>query len=817
MVDDNDVPRLYAELLNPAHYTFDERSLLSFAAAVAAAVVGIFIVRWERGSRPAQFFAAFCLLFLLWGVCRGLSLMLVDPDLMLFLSRRTYVLLSLALPALYQFVMMMLRLEARRLPLIRLHWILGIAVAVASFMTPWVMNGVVLYPWGYEPLFGPLGIASVFWVSAMMLSTGFDAWRAWRQAPADRIERRRLRSFAIALAVLFLAFVDFLPGLGVPVFPLASLPTTAFALLTARLTHKYGLVEITPALAAQEIADRVRGALLMLDREGVVQWANRQCASILGLPEYRLLGRRASAVLGESFEPSRLSALARAEARDLEKEWTHVNPLSDQPRDLAMSAFVLRDAHEREIAYGVLLRDVTEQKRAEEERRAEALRDGLTGLPNRVMFLSQLDAAIERRRSEAGYQYAVCFLNMHRTRVINEDLGTAAGDRVLVEAVRRLREVVRPQDALARVGGDEFAVLVRGIAGRTDVQAYAEALRRALRAPFTLADHELLLSASIGLATSERSYAAGAELLRDASVAMYRAKESASGIEFIGARGIAGRRTRTEAELRAAVDSGQLEVFYQPVVDLGRRQVAGFEALVRWRHPARGIVKPDDFLPLAQEVGLMTAIDERVLQRACRDLYEFQRQSGNAALTVSVNLTEATLLQPGIIARMVECATRNHLEPGDLRVELLERVVLLDPLQDALRQLRASGLGLYIDDFGTGHSALSRLHQAPLTALKIDRAFVSAMSKGEGGEKTINAILSLARNLGLEAIAEGACTAEEVRRLQQAGCRHVQGFFFAEALPFEGALAWARQPEKLAQRFAQLSGQEPGLPRAAAS
>jgi diguanylate cyclase (GGDEF)-like protein/PAS domain S-box-containing protein len=809
-----DVPRLYAELLNAAHYHFDPGSVLHFFAAATAGVVGLMIVRWERGSRPSQLFAAFCLLFLLWVTGRGLSLMLSDPDLVLFLSRRLYVLITLALPVLYQFTAVMLRLEKHRMNQIRLHWGMAIVVALGSFSTTAVISGVERYPWGYEPVFGVLGVASVFWVAIMMTTAGLDALRAWRASPSDRAEHHRIELYAIALAILYLGFVEFLPGLGLGVYPLGAAPILAFTVMTAFLTYRYGLVEVTPELAAQEIADRVRGALLMLDREGVVQYANRRCATVLGVPEFRLLGRTARSTLGDNLDPARLSALARSADRDAEKEWTHLNPVTGQPRELAMSAFAVRDAHGREVAYVCLMRDVTEKKHADFERRSAILRDALTGLPNRTLFLSLLDRAIERRQGDATQHYAVCFVGMHRLRVINEDLGIAAGDRVLAEAGRRLRAEARPQDVVARVGGDEFAVLFRGVARREDLQAYAEGLLRALRAPLQLDDHVLHPSATVGVAGGERTYANGGDLLRDASIAMHRAKARPEGVELIGAGGIAGQRVRLEAELRAAIQEGQLTVFYQPVIDLGRRAAAGFEALVRWQHPQRGLLRPDDFLPLAEDVGLIAVIDEFVLQRACADLAEFRRRTGDWSLSVSINLSEAFLVQPGAVERILQAAARNHLEADDVCIELLERLVELEPLQEVLRRLRGSGLRLAVDDFGTGHSALSRLHQAPLTAFKIDRAFVSAMSKGEGGEKLIGGILSLARSLGLEAVAEGACTAAEVRRLAALGCRLVQGYFFAEPLPAERAQAWLLDDEVLPRRLRMLADRPAGPPDA---
>lgn len=812
MTIDSDVPRLYAELLNTAHYTFDSLSLLHFGAALLLGVTGILTVRWERGSRVSHVFAIFCFLVQLWCAGRGLVRLLNDPDLVLFVSRRVYVLIILAVALLYQFSTIMVRTEKRRINLIRVSWGIAIYLALACFTSTSVVEGVERFSWGYEPTHGRLGYVLMAWVSALMALAALDTYRAWRDSPRDRVEHRRIALFALALLIVFASFVDFLPTVGIPVYPLAFVPISLFALITAYLTFRYGLVEVTPELAAKEMADHVRGALLMLDHEGVVQYANQQSAAVLGVPAQRLVGASARSILGEGFDPPRLSALARAEERAADKEWTHVKP-SGEARDLVMSVFAVKDPHAREVAYVCQIRDITEQKRLELERRGAALRDTLTGLPNRTLFLGLLDAAIERRRSDPTRNYAVCFVALSRMRVINEDLGFAAGDRVLVEVVRRLRLQAR-QDTVARVGGDEFAILVRGTSRREEMLAYVEQLLRAIKAPLLLDDHALHLSAAIGVATSEHSYSSGADVLRDASIAMYRAKELPGGVEFIGAGGVAERRTRLEAELRTAIRDGQLRVFYQPVLDLQRQDVSGFEALVRWQHPARGIVKPEEFLSLAEDVGLLAEIDCFVHERACADLSEFQRRTGNPALSVSVNLSEDCLSLPDIEPRVMEAVRHNRLEPAALRIELLERVVQLERVQEPLRRLRAQGVGLYIDDFGTGYSALSRLHQAPLTAVKIDRTFVNAMSQGEGNEKVIRAILSLGSNLGLDVIAEGASTAEEVRRLQEFGCRMVQGFFFSEALPFDAALAWVMHSEELLRRFAILSSRRLDLRRA---
>jgi EAL domain-containing protein (putative c-di-GMP-specific phosphodiesterase class I) len=291
-------------------------------------------------------------------------------------------------------------------------------------------------------------------------------------------------------------------------------------------------------------------------------------------------------------------------------------------------------------------------------------------------------------------------------------------------------------------------------------------------------------------------------MLRTASIALYRAKESGGGaIQYSTANEGGTHRTRLESELRRAVELQEFCVHYQPVIDLVEQRVDGFEALVRWRHPERGLLAPSEFIELAEEVGLIAAIDNQVLRTACADLKELQRIGGSRKLNVSVNLADQELLDAGFTGRVQALLTQHDLEPGSVSLELLERVAQVEPVRDTLRQLRALGVGLYIDDFGTGYSSLSRLHDLPATVLKIDRDFVRAMSLGDGGEKIISSIVVLARNLGLGVIAEGASIADEVRHLHRLGCRYVQGYFFAHALAFEGAAELLRDPRALQQKF----------------
>src|SRR6476646_6411670 len=295
------VSPLYAELLDPSHYQFDSVSLWHFGAALVAAVCAGLVVYWERGSRVSRLFAGFALLFTVWAAGRGVLRLLNDTDLIVFLSRRLYVLIMLAMPFLYQFIQIMLRTDARRAALIRINWLIGIAIGVASFNTPYAIESWYSYRWGYEPSFGPLGYLSIGWVALMMAAAAVDGIEAWRRTPGGSVERDRVALLGAAIASLYLAFVDFLPSMGVAVYPFAFVPITGFVLLTAWLTLRYGLIEVTPQLAAQQIAEMVRGALLIVDRYGIVQFANAQAEVLIG--RHKLAGQSGTALMGDALDP----------------------------------------------------------------------------------------------------------------------------------------------------------------------------------------------------------------------------------------------------------------------------------------------------------------------------------------------------------------------------------------------------------------------------------------------------------------------------------------------------------------------------------
>jgi diguanylate cyclase (GGDEF)-like protein/PAS domain S-box-containing protein len=804
-VQASDASGIFAALLSPAYYHFNSLSLWHFGAALIVGACGALVLYWERGSRVSRLFASFTALFMFWAAGRGVLRLLADPALIEAASRRLYVLIMLAMPLLYQFLLVMLRTDGQRRGMIRMHWAIGIVVAFFALGSHLIIGGTQQYRWGYEPSFGALGYFTMLWVATMMSFAALDARRAWLAAQPGTHERRRVGAFIVAMLFLFMAFVDFLPSMGFEVYPMAFGPVTMFTLLTAWLTLHYGLIEVTPELAAPQIAGLVRGALLILDRDGIVRFANADAETLIGRD--RLVGRTGRSLMGESLEPASLSLLARAEGREAEKDLLFQSGRkTGTVRDLLLSASVVRDSRGRDVAYVCLVRDVTDQKRIQQKRQSEGLSDSLTGLPSRPMFLELLDGAVKRAAESRDYDFAVCFVGVDRLNVINEDLGYSAGDQVLVEMAKRLRRATRAQDVVARIGGDEFGILLEST-GPEDVQGFVHRVMESVRAPMKLADHNLHLSASLGVAESTWSYASGAEALRDAGMAMYRVKQTGGGDSHIVTRSDRGlQRTKLESDMHRALQAGEFRVYYQPVLDLVERRVVGFEALVRWQHPERGLLLPGAFIELAEQIGIARQIDYFVMDRSMADLARFQEATGDRRITMSFNMAEGGLRDPSFTEQVGATLARHGLEPASIRVELLERVAMIQPLRNTLTRLRGLGVGLAIDDFGTGYSSLNRLHELPLTVLKIDRDFVRGMSAGQGGEKVINAIIALAQSLGFTVIAEGASQVKEVRRLLDFGCRYVQGFYFSQAVPFETALALLRQPiQLLGDRFRDIT------------
>ncbi len=438
-----------------------------------------------------------------------------------------------------------------------------------------------------------------------------------------------------------------------------------------------------------------------------------------------------------------------------------------------------------EVDGRLLYRSITyaiERKRAEVELAHQALHDQLTLLPNRALFLDRLGQALTRlgRRSSA---LAVIFCDLDRFKVVNDSLGHDAGDRLLVDVAARLSGVLRAGDTAARFGGDEFVILCEDIAGEQHAIEVAERLAESLRAPFTLGSEEVFVHVSMGIALASDDDARPEALIRDADAAMYRAKDRGGGLYEVfddDMRARAVHRLQVEHALHRAIDRGELEVHYQPQVQMATGALCGVEALVRWRHPERGLLAPDQFIPAAEETGIIHALGLHVLEVACLQAARWQA-GGPAGVEMSVNLSPRQCLHPELVPMVAEVLASTGADPSLLCLEVTETAVMEDltAMGGVLEALKALGLTLAIDDFGTGYSSLRALQRLPFDVVKIDRSFVDGLHRSDQEAAIVAAVISLSHALGKRTVAEGVEEVAQVERLRGLGCDVGQGYHYA--------------------------------------
>jgi diguanylate cyclase (GGDEF)-like protein len=441
-----------------------------------------------------------------------------------------------------------------------------------------------------------------------------------------------------------------------------------------------------------------------------------------------------------------------------------------------------------------------------------AFHDPLTGLPNRALLQDRLVRALDRARRR-GQSIAVLFLDLDNFKRINDSLGHDAGDRLLIAATDRLRGCLRSEDTLARLGGDEFTVLLEEISGPRTPLLVAERIAEALRAPVQLDGQQVYTAASIGIAISSPGADQASDLLRDADLAMYHAKAAGKGRHEMfdpSMRAQLSQWLAMEAELRQAIERGEMRVHYQPIVALESETISEVEALVRWQHPERGLIPPAEFIPLAEQTGLIVALGRLVLEEACRQVKGWQlRQPAQSPLGVSVNLSPRQFQDPRLVDDVRGILERTGLDPSTLKLEITETLILEDSESTlaVITELRDLGVRLAVDDFGTGNSALSYLKRFPIDTLKIDRSFINGLGHQREDTAIVHAVIAFAKALGVRVTAEGIETAEQLSHLKELACDRGQGYYFTKPQTPEviGTLL-ARRSAPLADRPAWSGG-----------
>jgi diguanylate cyclase (GGDEF)-like protein len=443
-----------------------------------------------------------------------------------------------------------------------------------------------------------------------------------------------------------------------------------------------------------------------------------------------------------------------------------------------------------------LEKEVAERKQVEEQLLHNAFHDGLTGLANRALFIDHLKLALGRAGRHEDYQFAVLFLDLDRFKVVNDSLGHMIGDQLLVSIAQRLEMIMRPGDTVSRLGGDEFTVLLDDLKDADEAITVAERLQVELAAAFSIDGHEVFTTVSIGIALSAPDYCRPEDILRDADTAMYRAKPLGNARHEVFEQGMHARamdRLGLERDLRGALERREMFLEYQPIVSLSTGVLRGFEALVRWRHPQRGIIPPMKFIPVAEETGQIIPLGIWVLEEACRHVRRWQDLAPrDEPLMISVNLSGKQFMQPDLLEQIAAVLRETGLDPRSLKLEITETVVMenIETATRTLEQLRALGVELSIDDFGTGYSSLSYLQRFPVSTLKIDRSFISRITESEGTAEIVRTIMSLARGLGMDVVAEGVETEGQRAQLSDMDCEFGQGYYFSKPMGLDATEAF---------------------------
>ena len=454
-------------------------------------------------------------------------------------------------------------------------------------------------------------------------------------------------------------------------------------------------------------------------------------------------------------------------------------------RWVLIRGMAVRDNGGKAVRIAGSMSDITERKSAEEKLAHDAVHDALTGLPNRKKLMERLARSIKRIKHNSNYGFAVLFIDLDRFKTINDSLGHQAGDELLLIITEKLTELVRPSDMVARLGGDEFVVVLENVRSKEKVSQIAERILTCLQKPNEISGQQIYSSASIGIVLASPLYDKPDDLVRDADIAMYRSKvKGKARFEIYDSKmhSSAVSLLQMEMDLRRAIDRAEFTLNYQPIVSLNSEKIVGFEALIRWNHPTRGNIPPDDFIPVAEETGLILPIGNWVLREACSQMQQWREKYSLAnSLIVNVNLSARQLEQKDLVKQIARILKETKLDPACLKLEITESVIMKNAEETItkVRKLREMGVLLSIDDFGTGYSSLSYLHRFPIDTLKVDRSFVNLIgAEGEHSE-IIQTIITLAYNLGMDVVAEGVETAEQLKFLRQVNCNYGQGYFYS--------------------------------------
>jgi diguanylate cyclase (GGDEF)-like protein/PAS domain S-box-containing protein len=547
-------------------------------------------------------------------------------------------------------------------------------------------------------------------------------------------------------------------------------------------------------LFLRQVIDINPNLIFAKDQEGRYTLANQTVADIYGTTVENLIGKKDSDFSSvfheiEAFRHDDIEVIQTLQQKTISEEI--VTDATGKERYLQTVKRPLLVDSTGEVQVLGVSTEITDRKRAEQQLLHNALHDTLTGLPNRALFLDRLERGMERARRHPNTLFAVLMLDFDRFAMVNDSLGHAVGDHLLIAASGRLEACLRTADTIARIGGDEFIILLEDLNNVGDVTQVAERLLEEMTVPFNLLGQRVIITTSIGVVLGSPAYEKPEDILRDADIAMYRAKTEGRGRYAMFSsmmRADVVAHLELETDIRQAVERKELLLYYQPILDLKKCQITGFEALVRWNHPKRGLISPVDFIPFSEETGLIIPLGEWILSEACQQLKSWhETQPALKETSISVNLSSKQFYQPNLANQIETVLKTTGLEPKYLRLEITESNLMENAEIGiaALKQLRNIGVYIDVDDFGTGYSSFIYLHQLPLNAIKIDRSFISGSVGRKDGMRIVQTIIRLAQDLHMETVAEGVENLDQIEQLKKFGCDYVQGFVLAKGFPCE--------------------------------
>ncbi len=785
-------------IFKPEAYAFNPHAMATLLTGLVGALIGILTLSRERGSRVALPFGLVTLALTVWMFGATMMYLSQIAEVAEFWAR--FGQLAIAFIPAFAFFFAV-RLVNRREQL-RLAVYLSMSISAVFFLLVLFSDlhtaGIYRHPWGFYPRYGPAGMLFVAYISIMLGCSLYLLWKAFLVAEKNSVTQRRILLLLVGVAIACLSAVDVLATFGIPVYPFGFTMLFVFFCIMAIITWHYHLIDITPAVASRKIIETMTDALLVLDENARISLANPAAGELLGIAEENLVGSPADKYLADLHLDELLAELDRgAVIRNHEVAY---HDAGGTVRTLSLSASRMHGRYDTNLASIILLSDISERKRAEERVKFLAFNDDLTRLPNRLTFYDRLERDLETARNE-NRKITILYLDLDRFKRINDTLGHIAGDDLLCVVAERLQAQLTgpdsgdpfsgaaPQGLLARVGADEFALAMAGLVDLSEVRSFASRLLEDLARPIHLGDHEVTISASVGVAQFPQHGTDTQSLLKNADTAMYHAKDAGRNTyqfynENMNAETV--DRLSLENDLRRAVELEQLELYYQPQIDGRNGKIVGCEALLRWHHPERGMVSPMVFIPLAEECGLIHKIGEWVLNAACRQA-QLWHKAGFNSLKVAVNLSGRQFRQSNLVLIVAQALIKSGLNARLLELELTEGMIMRNAVETTrtLGELKSMGIGISVDDFGTGYSSLSYLKRLPIDVIKIDRSFVMDITTDADDRAITEAIIGMAHSLKKSVIAEGVETEEQVAFLAKRDCHVMQGYLFSPPVPAE--------------------------------